>query len=445
MRFAATTCGTISRRGWLSRIAVRCHEAGMSASLNPRDTGLRLAAFYGALFVVYGMHVPYTPVWLDWAGLTALQISLVLSLPYFVRLFVTPTVALAADRQRNHRTVIIALAWLSLALVLTLSQMPGFWLILLVTVPLIVANSTIMPLIETLAADGVRTQGLDYGRVRLWGSLTFIAASFAGGVAVNAYGGGAGIWLVTIGCVLTVLAAHLLPTPPINTTQPDSTPEKRASLIELFTAPEPRQLLSNPAFRWFLLAAGCAQAAHATLLGFASLIWQAQGLGGTWTGILWAIGVLAEVAVFAWSGALIKRIGIAPLLIAGATFSILRWGAMAFEPGLYWLIPLQALHGITFGATHVAAIHFMQRAVPREIAGTGQALYATVSAGLAMGTASLIAGAFYAQAGSLSYLAMGAISVISLYGALRLSNVWQPDARAPEPEEPTVPVAELAP
>lgn len=419
----------------------------MSSPLNSRDTGVRLAAFYGALFVVYGMHVPYTPVWLDWAGLSAVQISIVLSLPYFVRLLVTPAVALEADRRGSHRLVIIALAWISLGLALALSQMPGFLPILAVTVPLIVANSTIMPLIETLAADGVRTAGLDYGRVRLWGSLTFIAASFAGGVAVTTYGGGVGIWLVVFGCVLTIAAAHWLPRVG-STTSGDGTPgtAKPSSIVGLLTAPEPRRLLADPAFRWFLIAAGCAQAAHATFLGFGSLIWQAQGLGGAWTGVLWAIGVLAEVAIFAWSGALVQRIGIATMLIIGAAASIVRWGAMAFEPGLFWLIPLQALHGITFGATHVAAIHFLQRAVPRDIAGTGQALYATVSAGLAMGTASLIAGFVYGRAGSLSYLAMGGISVLSLYGAWRLRQIWKPDAPVSDAEAAlAVPVSQLAP
>ena len=160
-----------------------------------RAFGFRVALFYGALFVIYGMHVPFTPVWLDWRGLTAGEISAVMAAPFFLRLFVTPAVALSADRAGSHRTMLIVLAWMSLVLVLLLSQAASFWPILFLIVPLIICNSTIMPLTETIAVKGVREAGLDYGRMRLWGSLTFVAASFAGGVAIDRYGAGAGIWL----------------------------------------------------------------------------------------------------------------------------------------------------------------------------------------------------------------------------------------------------------
>ena len=53
-----------------------------------------------------------------------------------------------------------------------------------------VAWTTIMPLTETVAMSGVKAAGLDYGRMRLWGSLSFIAASFCGGWVVERLGPG---------------------------------------------------------------------------------------------------------------------------------------------------------------------------------------------------------------------------------------------------------------
>ena len=40
-----------------------------------------------------------------------------------------------------------------------------------------------MPLTETIAVAGVKADGLDYGRMRLWGSLAFIGVGFLGGGA----------------------------------------------------------------------------------------------------------------------------------------------------------------------------------------------------------------------------------------------------------------------
>ena len=167
----------------------------MEAARLARAFGMRVALFYGALFVVYGMHVPYTPVWLNGRGLTAAEISTIMAGPFFLRLFISPGIAMAADRTGRHRLVLIGLSWASLAIVLVLSQAAGFWPILLLMVPLIVVFTTIMPLTETVAVSGVRHAGLDYGRMRLWGSLTFVAAIFAGGFAVARWGSDAGIWL----------------------------------------------------------------------------------------------------------------------------------------------------------------------------------------------------------------------------------------------------------
>ena len=72
---------------------------------------MRVALFYGALFVIYGTHVPFTPLWLACRGLSPAEISVVMSAPLFLRVFVTPAVALAADRHQTHRGVMIVLAW----------------------------------------------------------------------------------------------------------------------------------------------------------------------------------------------------------------------------------------------------------------------------------------------------------------------------------------------
>lgn len=380
---------------------------------------VRIALFYGALFLIYGTHVPFTPLWLSAKGLSSGDIALILSAPFFIRVIVTPAIALLADRNGTHRASIVALSWAGLVFVLGLSQASTFWPILLFAVPLIICNSTMMPLAETIAVKGMREAGVDYGRVRLWGSLTFIAASFVGGHIIDRLGPGAGIWLVACGVAATVAAAHMVPhvaDPP----RPEATTQS-----PFLHAVEPRRLVASRPFSAFLIASGCVQAAHAVVLTYATLIWQQQGMSAGMCGMLWAIAVLAEVLLFAYSGPLLARISPVTLLIAGAGLSLVRWVAMAFDPPLALLIPLQALHAFTYGGSHVAAIHFIHRSVPIPMQGSAQALYATVASGLAMGSATLIAGKLYAASGSTAYLAMAVIAGIGLAAAFWLQQLWR--------------------
>ncbi|MGO4683647.1 MFS transporter [Hyphomicrobium sp. 2TAF46] len=378
-----------------------------------RSFAAPVALFFAALFVVYGTHVPFMPVWLNWRGLTPGEISIVIATPLFLRLFVTPVVAMAADREMAHRRYLIILAWLCLGFVLALAASSSFGTILIFATLLMLCNSTIMPLIETIAVNGMRHRGLDYGRMRLWGSLSFVAASFGGGIVMNAFGGGAGVWLVAFGCALTVVAGHILPAQ-------DRFEGPVKPSLPLWRAEALRELLKRRDFRFFLVAVGLAIAAHATFFTFGILIWERQGLSAAWSGSLWAIGVFAEVLLFSVSGHVMQRIGAARLIALGAAASIVRWLTMAFDPPLALLLPLQILHGLTYGASHIGAIHYIHETVPREKQGTAQALYATMSSGVAMGCSTLIAGWVYASEGSLSYLAMAAISAISLAAGLWL-------------------------
>ena len=59
---------------------------------------------------------------------------------------------------------------------------------LLATALLAINWTTIMPLIEMVAVAGIRSGALDYGRVRLWGSLSFIVASLGSGLLIGTLG-----------------------------------------------------------------------------------------------------------------------------------------------------------------------------------------------------------------------------------------------------------------
>lgn len=372
----------------------------------------RLSAFYAAVFLVAGTKLPFLPVWLEWRGLTLAEISVVTAAPLFARIVVTPVIALAADRWGDHRQVLILLAWTALLMLAVLTQAHGFPAILVLTLLVAVAWTTIMPLAETVAMGGVRAQGLDYGRMRLWGSLSFIAASFAGGWAIVAAGPGAAVWLMVAGAAGTLAAAYILPA--------SSSPDRAAQTKPSVTWADIVALVASGRFVVFLIAVGLTQAAHAVFYTYGTLHWRVQGISAGWAGVLWAIGVSVEIALFAFSGAAIRRCGPALLIAAGGLAGVVRWSAMAFDPPLAMLMVLQALHGLTYGATHIGAVHYIGASVPPALAGTAQALYASVTAGIAMGLATLLAGQLYATSGASAYLAMAVLSLAGLAAGLVL-------------------------
>ena len=182
-------------------------------------------------------------------------------------------------------------------------------------------------------------------------------------------------------------------------------------------------LLRSQGFLLLLLAAGLARASHAAFYTFGTLHWRALGLSTAWSGTLWAISIVAEVALFAYSAAVVRRIGPAQLIALGAGAAVIRWFIMGLNPPLSLLLPLQILHALTFGATHIGAIHSIGRAVPETQAGTAQALYSSVTGGIATGGATLIAGPLYAAYAGRAYWVMALVAAEALSAALALLKV----------------------
>ncbi len=381
---------------------------------------LRLSLFFAALFVVYGIQLPFFPVWLHWRGLSPTEIGMVTSAPLFLRLFVGPTTAFLADRSGDRRRIVVIAAACSFAAVLALGQTYTLAAIVLFTAVFLVGSQTTGPIGEAIALSGVRELGVDYGRMRLWGSLSFIAATFAGGALIGELGAPAVIWMLAAGTGMLLVAAWLLPASR-RQAKPTGAEAKRARL----TLGQVSAVAGSRTFLLFVFAAGVIQASHAVFYVFGVLHWQAQGISSTMIGMLWSIGVLVEVLLFAAAGRYIDRVGPLGFILAGGGAGVVRWGAMAFDPPLALLFPLQALHALTFGATHLGAMHYIHRAVPQEQAGTAQALFAAATGGVGMGAATLLAGTLYGPFGGLSYLAMAAIAGFGLAAALLLKGRWQ--------------------
>lgn len=378
----------------------------------------RLGFLYAALFLVVGCYLPYLPVWLKWRTLEPDQIAILLAAPLYVRIVFTPMISFAADRLGSRRLILMVLAWGSLGSFVLLWASAGFWQMLLAAILLAINWTTIMPLIETVAIGGIRKSGLDYGRVRLWGSLSFIAASLGTGFVIQLWGPGAVMPLLLAATALLVVGSYLVPRDLTRTEGVAATPARRLRLRDAFA------LTHAPLFLLFLLAASMIQGSHAFLYAFGSLHWQAQGYSGGTIGALWSIGVVAEVALFAMSGRVMAFAGTTRLMILAGLAATLRWSFLAIDPPLWATGLLQILHALSFGATHLAAIHFLTHAVPEDRAATAQGLYAAVVAGLVMGTVTILCGPLYRLLGGEAYGAMAVMAVIGTATAVALRQRW---------------------
>jgi MFS transporter, PPP family, 3-phenylpropionic acid transporter len=372
-----------------------------------------LSLYFGCLFAGAGVTLPYLNPWMASRGMTVDQLAMIASATAITRMFAGPLVGFLADWTGGHRQVLIIAAWTWFGAWLLLVDASAFSHFIGAHMLIALTGAALMPLADTMALAGMRAGLMDYGRVRLWGSATFLVATLFGGALVARFGLGIVIGYVVLAALATALSAMLLPA----MTMTNAT-TKRPRLVD------GAALITNPIFARFLLAAGLAQASHATLYVYSTLHWQSQGVSPLWCGLLWAIGVAAEIALFWFSTRLPAALTPLRLLMVGLAAGVLRWSLMGLDPPLAVLIPLQVLHGATFAAAHLGAMQFISRAVPSANAGAAQSVYAVASGGFGMALATQVAGATYQATSGRAYLAMAVLSAIGLAVCLSLAKRW---------------------
>ncbi|WP_232630396.1 MFS transporter [Methylobacterium sp. Leaf118] len=380
----------------------RCHSGAPDPA--------RLGLLYAVVFVEIGVAMPFMPVWLGTLALEPSVIGLLLALPIATKIVATRPLTGLIDRGVRPRTLLAAG---SLALAASYALMPAAaavavpWLGLLIVLNA-AAQAPLVPSIDylTLAAARRAPTRIDYARIRLCGSIAFLLANLAGGTLIGVLGGQVAVPLLLTGLALLAALVALRAgerAAPAEIRPPGAAPRGPAPPLP-------------PVLRRAIAAAALIQASHAAIYAFGSLNWAAHGVSAPWIGALWAIGVAAEIVLFAGLARLPARWRTPFRLLAlGGVAAVIRaLGLSVAEGDLTLLVPLQGLHALTFGATHLGAMAAVSGFAPEGARGRAQGTVGASTA-LVSALATLACGTVYgAFGGAATFLMMAPLALAGL-------------------------------
>ena len=374
----------------------------------PKRFAVRLALFYAAMFTLVGAHLPFFPVWLRAVGIDASWIGIITAVPAVTRFTVLPVVTALSERRQSLRGAMIVTAFATALGFSVVGTQHQPLLVLLAFAVTACVWTPMVPLTDGYALRGVARYSLDYGPLRLWGSAAFIAGALACGLLVDWIAARHLIWVIAgvagLGAVASLGLRPLdRPKPaPAAVAGAGTLPRQPGSQRESGSLPE-------PGFLAIILASALIQGSHAAYYSFSSITWQASGFGGLTIAGLWALGVLAEIVVFALS----PRFAWPPakLVLIGALAAVARWLITAQEPSAAVLAMVQLAHGLTFGLTQLGTMGLLVRHVPGHVMVRGQG-YLAACGGIVTSCASILSGVVYARHGQGVYYVMAAMALL---------------------------------
>ncbi len=376
-----------------------------------------------AYFAYGGLFGTYAPLWFQSLGYSTLAIGALASLQSSTRLFSPYAWGWLADHT-GQRTQLLRLA-VALALVFALGYFvsPAYGWIAAVTAALFVCTAGVIPISEAalahLVSSGLTLDAGRYGRVRVWGSIGFIVAVVGSGALLQSVGVRAFPWLLIALLGLLLIAALRLPV-----------------VVEAAhgseAAPGALAVLRQPVVAWFFAGVFFTVLAHTSLYAFFSLYLVVLGYSKTAVGLVWAVGVMAEVVWFWFQGAWLARLSTHAWLTLAALVSTLRFaGIAAFGSVPVLLVLVQSTHALTFAAQHSSCIGVINRHFPGRLRGRGQALYTVLGYG-ASGVIGGLAGGAVSEVVGFAAVFWGA-SIAAAIGALCSARAWVLERRQPAP------------
>ncbi len=382
---------------------------------------LNFALFFFAYYGYIGVFSPYASLYFADKGIGAAQIGVLMSLMQVMRIVGPNLWGWVADHT-SQRVQVLRLTSIAAALVfcgMFWGQTFAFFFVVLVLLNLF--TSAQGPLSEALVLSAMRGDLTHYGRLRLWGSVGFIAAVTLSGQLLDWFGVGLVPWISL--ALLAMVAAVTL-----------NMREERA-LSHGPETPSVRALLQQREVIAFFASTFLMVAAHASLYVYYSLYLASIGYSKTVIGLMWSLGVVAEIAFFYWQAPLFRRFGVRWLMLASLAIGILRFLMIGFGAGSLWLLLVaQVLHAATFGVHHSASVATLQRWFSGPLQARGQALYISVSYGLGGTAGGLLLSACWDTFGAQVVYLLAAVMCGLGWIAAAFSYRWQlqPAAVAPE-------------
>ncbi|NOU21001.1 MAG: MFS transporter, partial [Methyloglobulus sp.] len=261
----------------------------------------RLSSFYLCYFATLGAFIPYWSLYLKENGFNPAEIGQLSALLVGTKIIAPNLWGWIADHSRKNLRIIRSTSFFAAFLFAGFLAIHNYMEFAWLTIGFSFFWNAPLPLYEATTLAHLQAESHHYSRIRLWGSVGFILTVVSVGKLLDSQPILLLPVMITALLVLTWLTT--LATPESLSVSHTHSPIGIANIIK------------KPEVIAFLLVYILIQFAHAPYYVFYSIYLKQHLYSTTTTGLLWSLGVIAEIALFLFMKALLKRYSLRGILL----------------------------------------------------------------------------------------------------------------------------------
>ena len=374
-----------------------------------------LSTNYFLQFAVNGVFLPFWILYLTGVkNLTVLEASTIFSMLYLARflggIFLNPYLLKRYNISLSLKISVIAGILLALSYGITNNKI----ILTLITFMFGLVYYTVAPFIESLASLFLKEEGIDYGKARTWGSVSFTLVGIAAGGIIGYIGSVALYYILIILLVLYVVFMFLPQPKLVNTLSVNKGDNKNT--VRLYSC-----VLKDKNALLLILVIFLYQLSHTAYNNYNALYLESMNISAKWmSGLILNISVIAEILFFIFSKKIIGKIKPTQLLVFCGIGAIIRWLMLAIFHNIYVFVVMQTFHAITFAVGHIAFILILNNRFNTEKIIDMQILYTAICYQLSMTIGLYIMGAIWDINSSLVFYVSAGIALVGTIFATRI-------------------------
>jgi PPP family 3-phenylpropionic acid transporter len=323
----------------------------------------RLSSSYFFYFALLGLISPFLSIFLDGRGFNSRQVGEILAILTTTKIIAPSLWAMLADKTGKPLLIIRLGALLALLSFALLFDFTSYWPITFSLALFTLFWTAILPQLEVHTLTSLRHSSKIYARVRLWGSLGFIALAVVAGETMSSLGYQS-FTVLGVAILVCLLITTLL-----------LKPVRLVKHSNLNCGPITAKLL-DLRFISFFIAGLLLQVSFAPYYGFFALFLRDLHYSGLEVGLLISLGVVAEVIAFIYMGTLFKYLSLKALLVFSLAITALRWFLMpVVADSILFLCVIQLAHAASFAIYHSACMLFISQHFTKAQQSRGQGIY----------------------------------------------------------------------
>ncbi|MEH7526651.1 MFS transporter, partial [Bacillus sp. JJ1503] len=281
----------------------------------------------------------------------------------------------------------------------------GYYWIFITFTCVAIFQSAIIPISDSLSIKYSSKVKVNYGNIRLFGSLGFGVAVFIMGRLSE--------WnpkIIFISFFASLFIASILARK-----MPSENVSNNQNLLSGV-----KEILVHKRFLIFLVITFLIFGPNLANNNYFGLF--IENRGGTYTGIgiAFLIAVLSEIPFMKAAGSWIHRFGLLQIAALAGAVSLIRWLLYFMEPSLWVIYATAVIQGFSIGLFIPASLQYIRDITPVHITATAITLYSAIGNGLGNWFCTFVGGIIYEEFNIYSLYLF--FSVLSLLGIIL--NLW---------------------